>query len=151
MADRPDNRTSTLPSSADSARAEAVRRRRRPQVALACALVITSALVAGCGGHSHENSAVSPDARVIAVTGENLAFEPAAISVRVGEPVAVALTSVDVAHDLNVDAFDGHVYAEAGQTAEGGFTADEAGTFEVYCSIAGHREAGMVGTLTVTD
>jgi plastocyanin len=108
-------------------------------------------LLAACGGHGHENSAVDPAARVIAVRGEGVAFEPTDITVRVGEPIAIALTSVDVAHDLNLDAFDGHVYAEAGQTAEGGFTADRTGTFEYYCSITGHREAGMVGTLTVTD
>jgi heme/copper-type cytochrome/quinol oxidase subunit 2 len=126
-------------------------RRRGAAVAAVVLLVAGPMTLAACGGHGHENSAVSPDARVITVTGENLFFAPPEITVRKGEPVAIALTSVDVAHDLNIDAFGGHVYAEAGQTAEGGFTADETGTFEYYCSISGHAEAGMVGTLIVTD
>jgi plastocyanin len=130
----------------------ATRRPHRRRAALALALLVLAPMsLLGCGGHGHDNSAVDPDARVIAVRGDNFAFEPAEMTVRQGEPIAVALTSVDVAHDLNIDAFDGHVYAEAGQTAEGGFTADRTGTFEYYCSISGHREAGMVGTLTVTD
>lgn len=109
------------------------------------------ALLTSCGGHDHENSAVSTGARTIAVTANDFAFTPERITASVGEAIAIDLTSVDIAHDLNVDAFDGHVYAEAGDTATGGFTASAAGEFDFYCSIPGHREAGMEGTLVVED
>ncbi|KRT67293.1 MAG: hypothetical protein XU08_C0004G0001, partial [candidate division WWE3 bacterium CSP1-7] len=29
------------------------------------------------------------------------------------------------------------------------FDATTAGTYEIYCAVAGHRESGMVGTLVV--
>jgi uncharacterized cupredoxin-like copper-binding protein len=37
----------------------------------------------------------------------------------------------------------------AGETAEGSITVDEAGTYQVICTIPGHFDGGMVGSLTV--
>jgi len=42
-----------------------------------------------------------------------------------------------------------HVAAEAGHAATIEFTAIEAGTYVFYCTVPGHREAGMEGKLTV--
>ena len=44
-----------------------------------------------------------------------------------------------------------HVAAGTGGKATLTFTPSKPGTYEYYCSVAGHKEAGMVGILTVTS
>ncbi len=46
---------------------------------------------------------------------------------------------------------DVHVAASPGATGTVEFTPTEAGTYEYFCTVAGHKEAGMVGTLVVTE
>jgi plastocyanin len=103
------------------------------------------------GSHDHAaNSAVPEGARFIAVRAEGLVFTPTELTVRVGEPVAISLTSHNADHDLTSDDLNLHVFAPAGSSAVGGFTAERPGTYEFYCSVAGHKQAGMVGTIVVT-
>ena len=103
------------------------------------------------GGHDadEENSPVADGARQIEVTATDFAFDPGDITVEAGEDLAIVLTSEDILHDFTIDELDAHVAADRGETAEGGVTAEEAGTYTYYCSVSGHREAGMEGTLTV--
>ena len=96
-----------------------------------------------------EASPVVPGARRIEVDATSFAFDPDTITVRAGEDVAIVLRSDDILHDFTIDDVDVHVAAEGGETAEGGMRIDEPGTYDYYCTVAGHREAGMEGTLTV--
>lgn len=43
-----------------------------------------------------------------------------------------------------------HVHTGSGEQASVTFTPTEPGTYEFYCTVPGHREAGMIGQLTVT-
>ena len=78
-------------------------------------------------------------------------FDPEEITVTAGEDVAIVLTSDDLLHDFTIDDVDVHVAADRGETAEGGLRVDEPGEYTYYCTIAGHREAGMEGTLLVEE
>jgi plastocyanin len=84
-------------------------------------------------------------------TGD-LVFEPESLEARVGE-VAIDYTNPsEVPHNVAIEG-DGEELAQS-ETVTGGESAAatvalEAGEYVYYCSIPGHREAGMEGTLTV--
>ena len=103
----------------------------------------------GCGGHG-KNAQVVKGARKIAVEATSFAFSPTDISVAAGENVTIVLHSSDVMHDLVVKG-EGHVVsAKANKTAKGGLRIDKPGTYRFWCSVSGHRAAGMRGTIIVT-
>ena len=140
--------------------------RRTPLVLLS--LLLAAALLSACGddndpanhgggmgnrgmgnGAGGDNSPVADGARRVEVTGTSFEFDPAEVTVEAGEDIAIALTADDVLHDFVIDELDAHVAADRGETAEGGFRADEPGRYSYYCSVPGHRDAGMEGTLVV--
>lgn len=71
-----------------------------------------------------------------------------------GDTVRLTVINGDATlHDLRIDEFD--VYSgellEDEQTVVLEFVADQAGTFSYYCSIPGHRQIGMEGSLIVEE
>jgi len=90
--------------------------------------------------------------REFTVTGKNFSFAPSVMSVNKGERVRITFVNDVGTHDLVVEGYDARTQIlQGGQSETIEFIADEAGTFEYYCSVGSHREMGMVGTLTVTD
>lgn len=119
-------------------------------VVAAAALVLSA-----CSGNEPGESG---DGTTLIVTGTDaLRFEPDQFTVSAGETVTIELDAEEaINHTFTIEgAADGAdltvAEAGAGETATGTFTIDEAGTFEVFCSVPGHREAGMVATLTVAE
>lgn len=78
-------------------------------------------------------------------------FTPATLSASEGAVVRVVLHNAGRApHTFTLPEFD----ADAGEVAPGGeatvtFRATREGSFAYWCSVAGHRQAGMVGRLDV--
>ncbi|MEK7183066.1 MAG: cupredoxin domain-containing protein [Patescibacteria group bacterium] len=92
------------------------------------------------------------DVKEFTITGGNFEFTPAMMTVKKGDTVRITFKNVEGFHDFTLDAFDvatKQIGADAEETVE--FVADEAGSFEYYCSVGKHREMGMKGTLTVTE
>jgi uncharacterized cupredoxin-like copper-binding protein len=86
---------------------------------------------------------------VLAVTADNLSFDPDELRVPAGK-FNVALTSVDIFHDFVIEDVDGIVEAGSGDTETQGFEIRKPGRYTFYCSVPGHRQGGMEGTLNVT-
>ena len=122
------------------------------------ALVLISTLAAACAGPSAaapsggKPAASSAQAVEVKAT-DMMRFEPATITVTSGTPVRLTLTNDGgLEHNWVVDNLDGRkvqVDAKSKASAIGEFTPTGSGTYEFYCSVPGHREAGMTGTLVV--
>jgi plastocyanin len=111
---------------------------------LAAGLVLTA-----CGGGAAETASTPAAASELTVVATEFAFEPADLRLPADQDVAVALENAGVVeHDITVDELDLEIYAAAGETTTGTINAP-AGSYAYYCSIPGHRQAGMEGTLTV--
>lgn len=114
--------------------------------------------IAGCSAFevadehaAHADAGPIDGAREVTVTATAMSFEPGVLELSVDEPANVALTSEDVLHDLVIDELDFHLSAEADETAVGGLHVTEPGTYLAYCSVPGHRDAGMELEVTVGD
>lgn len=94
---------------------------------------------------------VSVEPRVIAVSGDEYSFSPSSITVNKGEKVKVVFTNIGQnRHNWVISGLNLSTRAiGSNETDTLEFTADATGSYEVFCSIAGHKEAGMVGSLTV--
>jgi uncharacterized cupredoxin-like copper-binding protein len=67
-----------------------------------------------------------------------------------GEVLGLFVTNNDgISHSFDVDSLDIHVDLPANSTTAIAIKPTEPGTLEFYCSVPGHREAGMVGTIDV--
>lgn len=99
---------------------------------------------------STEATAVQDEA-VDTVTVEmvDIAFEPNAFTISADTPTRIELPNTGaLPHDFTIDKLDIHVDVAPGESSEVTINAP-AGTYEYYCSVPGHKEAGMVGVMTV--
>jgi len=86
----------------------------------------------------------------VVVVMVDISFQPKEITIAANTDVAVSLPNQGAAvHNFNVDELNIHSGdVQPGQT--GSVTINAApGDYQYYCSIPGHKEAGMVGTLHV--
>ncbi|MBI5287586.1 MAG: cupredoxin domain-containing protein [Chloroflexi bacterium] len=140
-------------------------------------LSLVLAASAACGGSSQSTDSNGdaalqeggePDV-VIDVSLKNLRFTPNTMQVTAGQTVQVNVTNMDgTEHDMLVDglrivkvgeAGDGHhagatadmlvVHTMANENGSITFRTDQRGTYQFYCTLPGHKAAGMVGEMTV--
>jgi plastocyanin len=106
--------------------------------------------VAACGAPADTAAPAPVSAADVTVVADDMRFVAPPATLAAGTTV-VALDNVDGApHDLTVEGVDGATIGARGGEAEAGELTLESGTYTVYCSVGGHREAGMEFTLTVS-
>jgi uncharacterized cupredoxin-like copper-binding protein len=87
----------------------------------------------------------------ITVEGDEYSFSPKTVTVKQGASVKLTFKNIGnnihtwTIDELNLDT--GSIFPGSSKTIE--FDAVEAGTYEIYCAVAGHKESGMVGTLKI--
>lgn len=85
----------------------------------------------------------------VTVVSHDIFFDPTEITIPANTDVTFNLPNEGAApHNFSIDELDISVDQAAGETYEISVNAPP-GTYEYYCNVPGHREAGMVGTLTV--
>ncbi len=97
-----------------------------------------------------EGNAEVPEDAVVWTAGQQLEYTEAPTEFAGGE-VTVALVLEGLAHNVVFEELGDQVLVEG--EAEGVFTdvvTIEPGEYTYYCSLPGHREAGMEGTVTVS-
>jgi uncharacterized cupredoxin-like copper-binding protein len=100
-------------------------------------------------------ASLAPDGtqQVTISVADGMKFQPAAVSVHAGQPLALTLRNADQsAHDLTLNegvAVAVKLTANAGENTTRTFTFDKPGTYKFECSMPGHALAGMRGTITV--
>ena len=88
--------------------------------------------------------------RLPALAAQGLAFDQTEVYAKAGAVVALRLDNADsIDHQFDIDALEVHVAMPAGKRALALFTPPQPGTYAFYCSVPGHRAAGMVGMLIV--
>ncbi len=119
---------------------------------MALVALVLGAIAAAALAPAGAASGVSPEAlaELPALTTAQHHFGPTELHARVGETVALRLENADASgHSFDIDELGVHVPMAPGKPALALFKVTTPGTYTFYCSIPGHREAGMVGTLVV--
>jgi plastocyanin len=124
----------------------------------ALAVVPVVLLAAGCGGHSglvhtdkNTQAPVAQTMNVAADSGGKLKFDKPQLKTLAGTVQIVMTNPSSVPHNV---AIKGHGVDTKGKIVRNGgrstVTATlKAGTYEFYCSVDGHEQAGMKGKLIV--
>lgn len=129
-------------------------------------ILAIATLLSACGGAATE----------ITVEESEFGYSPSSITVPAGQPVTLTINNVgQVEHDFVVEKievadvheeghaseahsmhdmpeeYDLHVATQQGETSILKFTPTEPGTYQILCSVPGHKEAGMVAELIVVS
>jgi len=130
-------------------------------------------LAAACGGGGGDQ--VKADV-TIDIKAENMRFVPDTIQVPAGKTVMIRMQNMDSnQHDFEVGGLTAEIMGRTGMKDESmdmdmsdgmmgtinmhsaakgkasvTFRTDKPGTYDIYCTMTGHKESGMVGKLIVT-
>lgn len=107
---------------------------------------------AGTTGAAGAGLATEPvaDAREVEVRGGELFFTPETVEIEAGESVELVFTNTgQIFHDLSIPELDVTLAAGAGETVRGTLTVEEPGSYAFLCTVPGHADGGMRGTLIV--
>lgn len=139
-------------------------------------LTLTLIFLASCSGVPISVAQVPTRVEVVAT---EMNFTPSQVTAKVGQPITIVYRNEGVvehdwavldlpAYDVDVkmataiphpegphehalDTPDVHITALPGQYGELIFTPDAPGRYTIVCTITGHKEAGMMGMLTVVE
>lgn len=103
----------------------------------------------GCGA-SKENATDDANVKVVSVTARQWAFSPDTITLQLGVPVILELTSTDVAHGFNLPDLGVRADVLPGMKSRVRVQPDKPGVFNFHCDYyCGSGHEGMQGQVVV--
>jgi plastocyanin len=129
---------------------------RRHGIAVAVAAVAIAGCGGGGGGGEDGSTTAAPAgaAQQLSLQADpsgKLRFDKKTLQATSGKVTIVMSNPASVSHDVSIEGGGIDEHGEVvGKGGTSRVTADlKPGTYTFYCSVPGHREAGMQGTLTV--
>ena len=123
---------------------------------LAVLIIACAGFLAACGddeSDSGSDGGGGSDAGGLTVTaaeGGDLTWEPTELTAPAGEVTVTLDNPSPVAHDIEIEGNGVEEKSELVTDDTATVTADlEPGEYTFYCTVPGHEDAGMTGTLTV--
>jgi plastocyanin len=113
---------------------------------------LVGALLMGCGGSDGASALRAPagTGETITLRATDFAYTPAQVKVAAPGDVTIKLENKGLLeHDFMIEGVPGKLLVKANQTGSETFKIAKPGTYTFSCTVAGHREAGMKGTLVV--
>jgi uncharacterized cupredoxin-like copper-binding protein len=105
----------------------------------------------GAEGGTPTTGATTAAAMTVDVVAQDIFFEPKELTIPANTDVTVNLPNEGAApHNFSIDALGIDVDMAPGAAEQVVINAP-AGEYEFYCNVPGHKEAGMVGTLIVSE
>jgi Cu+-exporting ATPase len=103
------------------------------------------------GGVMAADRAIDANAQRVAVTARDLAFSPANVTIAAGRTTVLSFRNDgSTFHDWEVEGVANvDAGARPGQTQRIRFSIERPGTYLIQCTVPGHADGGMVGTLVV--
>ena len=84
------------------------------------------------------------------LTVENTAFVATSLEMDSGEVLGLFIVNKDpFPHSFDIDSLDIHVQLQPNSTTAVAIKPTGPGNLEFFCGVPGHRQAGMVGTITI--
>jgi plastocyanin len=97
--------------------------------------------------------ALAPSQNEVKIVSTEFKFAIPAQRIVAGQPVTLVLdnSQAESEHAVFFQALGVRVFAQAGEIVRKTIIFDKAGEFAFVCDLPGHREAGMIGKLTVHE
>jgi uncharacterized cupredoxin-like copper-binding protein len=118
-------------------------------------------VIGACGGGSGKDktsaggtekpAAEAPAGTKTEVAAKEFSYDPAKLTLKAGEGSTIVLkNNGSIEHDFTVDDAGFKLTVPGSNAGEKLLKVDKPGTYQFYCSVSGHKDAGMKGELTVT-
>ena len=109
---------------------------------------LATSFMTGIGGSA--GGSVAEATTTTEVEARDTSFTTTALTAKTGETLGIVLINRDsFPHSFDIDALNVHVQMPAHSTSVAAVAPTASGPLEFYCAVPGHREAGMVGSITV--